>query len=142
MTRTGDLSSRGGGVTTTCESRLICSIHLSGRVRVFLLVLSEGREDTEDVLCFDRSVLDRQLAVRLVMFPVAVNDATATFLPSKLTAYLFSLCLAFNAFYEQCEVVNAADESVRFSRHLLVRAFARVLEKGLELLGIDTLDKM
>ncbi|PHJ22903.1 arginyl-trna synthetase [Cystoisospora suis] len=126
----GKMTSRGGGAP-----RL-------GDLLAHAITKAENRQDLADVFCFDHSALDRQLAVRLLMFPIAVEEATTSLFPSKLTAYLFSLCLAFNAFYEQCEVLGATDVAVRLSRYLLVSAFVRVLEKGLELLGIDTLDKM
>ncbi|CBZ53559.1 putative arginyl-tRNA synthetase [Neospora caninum Liverpool] len=86
--------------------------------------------------------LDRQLAVRLLGFAMAVQDAIETLMPSKLTAYLYSLCLAFNAFYEKCEVTKAVDEGLRLTRLLLVHGVRQILETSLDLLGIQAVDTL
>ena len=44
-------------------------------------------------------------------------------------------------FYEQCPVLRA-DEPLRTSRLLLALLTARILRQGLDLLGIETLERM
>ncbi|PFH38461.1 DALR anticodon binding domain-containing protein [Besnoitia besnoiti] len=79
---------------------------------------------------------------RLLMFAMALEDAVEALIPSKLTAYLYSLCLVFNAFYEKCQVTAAADEGLRTTRLLLVYGVRRILEKTLNLLGIQAVDTL
>ncbi|WP_408630517.1 DALR anticodon-binding domain-containing protein [Micromonospora chokoriensis] len=59
----------------------------------------------------------------------------------RLAGYLHRLATAFNAFYEHCPVLRAAD-GLRESRLLLAELTARTLRQGLHLLGIRTLDRM
>nr|CEL75033.1 TPA: arginyl-tRNA synthetase, putative [Toxoplasma gondii VEG] len=89
-----------------------------------------------------RNDLDRQLGVRLLGFAIAIEDAIQTLMPSKLTAYLYSVCLLFNAFYEECEVTKATDEGLRLTRLLLVHGVRQVLEKCLDLLGIQAVETL
>ncbi|MCA9112268.1 MAG: hypothetical protein KDA52_20100, partial [Planctomycetaceae bacterium] len=48
----------------------------------------------------------------------------------------------FGTFYEKCPVLKEEDESLRLSRCLLVDLTGRVIQQGLELLGIQTCEQM
>jgi arginyl-tRNA synthetase len=84
---------------------------------------------------------ERALALALLQFDGAVQSAVETYHPHKLCTYLFDLAQTFTAFYEACPVVRAESE-VRASRLALCDLTARVLAKGLELLGIDAPERM
>jgi len=79
---------------------------------------------------------ERDLALHLLRFGEAVEATAETLSPSKLCTYLFELATVFTTFYEACRVL-VADEDVRTSRLALCDLTARVLERGLALLGIE-----
>jgi arginyl-tRNA synthetase len=54
---------------------------------------------------------------------------------------LFELATVFTTFYETCPVLKAPPDALR-SRVLLCELAARVLERGLDLLGIEAPDQM
>ena len=56
--------------------------------------------------------------------------------------YLYELASDFTAFYEHCPVLKAPDASTRASRLALSDVTARVLARGLQLLGIDAPEQM
>jgi arginyl-tRNA synthetase len=56
--------------------------------------------------------------------------------------YLYDLTRKFSAFFEACPVVRAETDELRRSRLLLCELTGRVVEKGLELLGIRVVEKM
>jgi arginyl-tRNA synthetase len=85
---------------------------------------------------------ERALALRLLRFDAAVAETAETMAPHKLCTYLYDLATDFTSFYEHCSVLRADDESVRTSRLALCDATARVLEKGLSLLGIGAPEQM
>ncbi len=85
---------------------------------------------------------ERELAKRLLGFADAVSSTVATYSPHKLCSYLFELATAFTAFYERCPVLRAADAETRASRLALCALTAAVLEKGLDLLGIEAPTRM
>ncbi|MGA0863441.1 MAG: arginine--tRNA ligase [Ilumatobacteraceae bacterium] len=85
---------------------------------------------------------ERALALRLLRFDAAVAETAETMAPHKLCTYLYDLATDFTSFYEHCPVLRADDESVRTSRLALCDATARVLEKGLSLLGIGAPEQM
>jgi len=85
---------------------------------------------------------ERALALRLLGFGAAVAQVAEEAEPHKLAAFLFETASAFTTFYEQCPVLQAADEEVRRSRLALSALTLRVLLTGLDLLGIPVPERM
>jgi len=81
------------------------------------------------------------LAKKLVQFGETVPQVLDDFRPNILANYLFELANTFHAFYEACPVLKA-DEPARSTRLALCDLTARILEKGLELMGIRAPEKM
>jgi arginyl-tRNA synthetase len=84
---------------------------------------------------------ERALALRLLAFDTAVWDTLDRYSPHRLCTYLFDLAQDFTAFYEHCPVLKAADDT-RQGRLMLCDTTARVLAKGLDLLGIVAPERM
>jgi len=55
---------------------------------------------------------------------------------------LFETANAFNRFYKEVRVLGAEDPVVKEERLALVEASARVLARGLDILGIQALERM
>jgi arginyl-tRNA synthetase len=85
---------------------------------------------------------ERALALRLLAFDSAVWDTVERASPHRLCGYLYDLACDFTAFYEHCPVLKAADDGVRTSRLALCDLTARILERGLGLLGITAPEQM
>ncbi len=88
------------------------------------------------------SPAERRLAVLLLRFPESIEAAIEDCRPHFVTQYVFTLADAFTKFYEECQVLKETDESLRQSRLMLCDLVARMLKKGLWLLGIDTCEQM
>ena len=84
---------------------------------------------------------ENALAIKLLQFPEVVAAVAHQCYPHLLCNYLYELSDAFMKFYEQCPVLRA-DEPKRTSRLLLALLTARILRQGLDLLGIETLERM
>lgn len=85
---------------------------------------------------------ERRLALQLLRFSESVELALEDCRPNYVTQFLFTTADSFTKFYEECPVLKEADPALRDSRLLLCDLTARVLEKGLWLLGIRTAEKM
>ena len=81
------------------------------------------------------------LAKRLCEFAEIVPQVLNGFRPSILANYLFELANSFHTFYEACPVLKS-DEPSRSSRLALCDLTGRVLQCGLDLLGIKVPEKM
>jgi arginyl-tRNA synthetase len=81
------------------------------------------------------------LARKLIQFGETVPQVLDDFRPNILANYLFELANTFHAFYEACPVLKA-EEPARSTRLALCDLTARILKKGLELMGIRAPEKM
>jgi arginyl-tRNA synthetase len=81
------------------------------------------------------------LAKRVCQFAEIVPQVLNGFRPNILASYLFELANSFHAFYEACPVLKS-EEPARSSRLTLCDLTARVLQRGLDLLGIKVPEKM
>ncbi|MDR3182840.1 MAG: arginine--tRNA ligase [Planctomycetaceae bacterium] len=85
---------------------------------------------------------ERALGIELLKFGEVLDGALRDYRPNFLTAYLFELANRYSSFFEQCPVLKADSEELRTSRLNLCALTARTLQKGLELLGIETVERM
>ena len=113
----------------------ICGIFRKGSVD------REGLRRSSPAVHF-RSPAERRLAVLLLRFPESIEAAIEDCRPHFMTQYVFTLADAFTTFYEECPVLKESDEELRQSRLILCDLTARMLKKGLWLLGIDTCEQM
>ena len=85
---------------------------------------------------------ERALALALLRFPESLELAAAEYKPNAVTSYLFELADGFSGFYNACPVLQAPTDDLRQSRLALCDLTARVIQKGLDLLGIATIPQM
>ncbi|HOU20605.1 MAG TPA: arginine--tRNA ligase [Kiritimatiellia bacterium] len=83
----------------------------------------------------------RRLALRLARYPDAVRDAAEQEKPSLLADALYDLSQAYSSFYQNVPFLKA-DAGLRESRVRLCDLAAKVLRHGLDLLGIETPERI
>ena len=71
-----------------------------------------------------------------------VEAAFAEQAPYKICQFIYELADAFNKFYHENKIVTNEDEKVRESYIQLSRLVGRVLEQGIDLLGLEAPEKM
>lgn len=79
------------------------------------------------------------LALHLRQFGEVLESMARDLLPNRLCDYLYELADKFNAFFRDCRVEGSDQEN---SRLLLCEATGRILEKGLNILGLNTVPRM
>lgn len=86
---------------------------------------------------------EKELAIKLMQFEDALLAVAADATPHVLCAYLYDLASSFMRFYEACPILKdtvAADTKV--SRLSLAALTANTIQTGLDLLGIETTERM
>ena len=101
-----------------------------------------SRASVRDVRPVIGAPQERNLALRLLRFDAAVWEMIDSLSPHKLCTYLFELASDFTAFYEHCPVLKADSDEQRDSRLALCDATARIMQQGLDLLGIRAPEQM
>jgi len=82
------------------------------------------------------------LAGKLAQFGEVLGNVAEKGEPHLLCAYLYDLAGLFSSFYEHCPILAAAEPTVQNSRLRLAALTGRTLQQGLQLLGLDTLERM
>lgn len=85
---------------------------------------------------------EQALAAKLAQFADILNNVAAKGVPHILCTYLYDLAGLFSSFYENCPILAAEDEATQQSRLRLAALTGRTLKQGLELLGLQTLERM
>ena len=85
---------------------------------------------------------ERDLALTLDAFATAVGEAYDKRAPSFVAEHAYRLAQAYSKFYAACPVLSAESEGSRASRLALSRTTLKQLTCALDLLGIETPDRM
>jgi arginyl-tRNA synthetase len=86
---------------------------------------------------------EKALALKLLQLSEVVEQVSKDALPHLLCTYLYELASLYMRFYESCPILKAGvEESQKQSRLQLCDATAQSLKLGLELLGIDVMERM
>ncbi len=84
---------------------------------------------------------EKELGRTLLRFGEIVHQAADSGLPHLITDHLYALAKAYSAFFEACPVLKAEGDT-RGSRIALCWLTSRQLKRGLDLLGIQVVEKM
>ena len=95
-----------------------------------------------DIILDDMFDIERELAVALLRFPQTVVKSYETYRPNIIADYLFDTAKLFNNFYNSKSILKETDKKVMDARILLAQKTASILKQGLNLLGIETVDRM
>ncbi|MBB6345406.1 arginine--tRNA ligase [Nonomuraea muscovyensis] len=86
---------------------------------------------------------ERALALHLLRFGVLVEHVATASEPHTLCAFLFETASLFSTFYEECPVIKeGVDAETKQQRLALCALTLRVLETGLDLLGMPVPERM
>jgi arginyl-tRNA synthetase len=86
--------------------------------------------------------LDREVLNLLKDYKKVVINSARDYKPSLITNYLLELASTFNKYYNENSILNADKPEIVKARLLLINSISLVLKSGLNLLEIDTVEKM
>lgn len=91
----------------------------------------------------EKKMNDSELGIirKFEKFPEVVHHAAQSYSPNLIATYLYELASEFNVFYQKNPILKADEESKKI-RLLVTTTTANILKKGLDLLGIRTVEKM
>jgi arginyl-tRNA synthetase len=86
---------------------------------------------------------EKALAIKLLQFSEVLDQVAREALPHLLCTYLYDLASLYMSFYEACPILKeGVQPALRDSRLRLCHLVARTIERGLDLLGIEVMDRM
>ena len=111
------------------------------RVRRILEKAPRTRGDSDDGMNTTLAASERELALHLARFPETLESVASSAEPHRLCMYLWQLSSLLMKFYESSPVLKS-EGATQARRLRLCERTAQTLRQGLELLGIETLERM
>ena len=121
----------------TAPYLLYTLVRISGINRKDNLLISEERF-TSLSFKYDQ---EWRLLKKLLKYDEIILSVENDLMPNRLCNYLFELCQIFNRFYDQLPILKA-EPNIKNSRLALCSLTEKTLKLSLNLLGIETLERM
>ena len=111
-------------------------------VRVKSLLRKAADQGVETAAIIVAEPAERDLALTLDAFDAATADAYDKRSPNLIAEHAYRLAQSFSKFYAACPILVAPDAATKGSRLALAAASLHQLETALDLLGIQTPERM
>ncbi len=108
-------------------------------------IIRKSNYSEGDITNFDLSATsDAEMIVltHLMAYFDMISHSAKDFKPNHIANYLYELAQHFNTFYNGNPIIKAETEELKKSRLLIVASVIKVMEDGLNLLGIEIPKKM
>lgn len=105
-------------------------------------MMLDGDETQKDVPVILFEEAEKELALKIMQFPEAIEDIASSFYVHQLPYFAYDLARAVHTFYRDVKVLSESDETLRMSRLQVAISARFVLGKVLDLLGIGKPDVM
>ena len=105
-----------------------------------ILRKGEAEDFEEEIISIDENE-ERLLILKILQISDIIHSVSEDCFPNQLCNYLYELAGLFMRFYEACPILKS-DPLKRNSRLSLAKLTASALQQGLDLLGIETLERM
>ena len=130
-----DLSGNSGPYLQYTYSRLVSILKKSE-------ILNTKSETNPENLKLLTEPTERALMKQLLDFPDAIAKCAEFYTLNALALYLYDLSATANQFYELVHVLDDDNAARKVARLTLISTVARTLKQGLNLLGIQTLERI
>ena len=112
------------------------------RICSVLRKATEQGIDYSGVVAADYLPEEVEIVKSLCDYPQTVISAAEAFAPSMIAAYTYELCKMFNGYYHDHSILREENEAVKLMRLQLASQVARVIRRGMALLGIEVPERM
>jgi len=86
---------------------------------------------------------EKALALKLLQLEEVIDAVISESMPNLLCNYLYELASLYMSFYEACPILKEGiDDDIKQSRLALCLSISSTLKQGLDILGIDVMERM
>lgn len=110
--------------------------------RIQSLLAKAGYETAQDFGNYEPNSSEKELVMALSGFREVISRAAETLSPALVANYIYELVKTYNSFYQNNPILSQEDAEVKNFRLAASRLTARTIQRGLQLLGIGTVDRM
>lgn len=109
-------------------------------------VLQKSNFSSIDISKIDFTLLNSEaefsLLKELYKYPDAIESAAKEYEPSILLRNISQIARSFNRYYHNVPILKTGDNDLRSARLALLEAICIVIQNGLKLVGIETVERM
>ncbi|OWK74721.1 arginine--tRNA ligase [Flavobacteriaceae bacterium JJC] len=105
-------------------------------------LLNKAKYEEKTVSAYEMNDSEKDLVMNLSNFKDVVAKAAETLSPALVANYVYELVKSYNSFYQNNYILNQENEDTKNFRLELSSLTGKSIKKGLELLGIGTVDRM
>ncbi|QOW11387.1 arginine--tRNA ligase [Kaistella flava (ex Peng et al. 2021)] len=91
---------------------------------------------------YELNASEKELVMNLSNFKEVVSRAAETLSPALVANYVYEVVKSYNSFYQNNPILNQENENAKNFRLELSELTGKTIKKGLELLGIGTVNRM
>mgnify|MGYP000897445424 FL=1 len=88
------------------------------------------------------SLKEQGLIAQIASYPEIIAEAAKSFSPAIIANYVYELVKEYNQFYHEFSILKEEDTELRAFRLALSEVVARTIASGMELLGIEMVERM
>jgi len=88
------------------------------------------------------SAKEKELLKRISLFPDVVSEAGENYSPALIANYCYELVKEYNQFYHDHSILGEPNKERRDLRLILSKVVAKIVEKGMQLLGVEMPERM
>ncbi len=88
------------------------------------------------------SLKEQGLIGQIASYPEIIAEAAKSFSPAVIANYVYELVKEYNQFYHEFSILKEEDTELRAFRLALSEVVARTIASGMELLGIEMVERM
>lgn len=85
---------------------------------------------------------ERKILKKLFYFEKTIHQCIKDLSPHHITIYLIELAKEFHSYYEKHKIINPEDKNTTKARIFLIKGIKKILQKGLNLIGVSAPEKM
>lgn len=104
-------------------------------------ILNNNKIEIVDDIKYNYDI-ENKIVKKLSLYPELIDGLLVSNEPSHLTKYIYELASMFSKFYEQVNISNEEDIVLKSSRIRLLQCVSKVISSALNILGINTIDKL
>ncbi|WP_226063301.1 arginine--tRNA ligase [Kaistella polysaccharea] len=109
--------------------------------RIQSLVTKANYQPTK-ISAYDINASEKELVMNLANFKETIARAAETLSPALVANYIYEVVKSYNSFYQNNPILSQEDENTKNFRLQLSDLTGKTIKKGLELLGIGTVNRM
>lgn len=105
-------------------------------------LLTKAKHVPKEISDYEVNDAEKELIMNLSNFREVIARAAETLSPALVANYIYEVVKSYNSFYQNNPILGQQDENTKNFRLELSSLTAKTIKKGLDLLGIGTVNRM